>query len=83
MLLYISRCVILLAYFDIHTMDLPEIFLHQFNQNIFTGSHGKKSSVWNIDKRVTNAQLNCVNKVSGFMDEAEGNEWRDREYYSI
>lgn len=45
MLLYISRCVILLEYFDIHTVDLPEIFLHQFNQNIFTGSHEKKNVV--------------------------------------
>lgn len=45
MLLHTSRCVILLACFDIHTLDLPEMFLHQFNQNIFTGSHTHKNLV--------------------------------------
>ena len=75
MLLYISRCVILLAYFDIHTLGLPEIFLHQFNQNIFTGSQEKNiSSDGNNDKRVANLQLNCVNKVNDIMGESEGKE---------
>lgn len=85
MLLYTSRCVILLACFDIHTLDLPEIFLHQFNQNIFTGSHThkKNSSDWNDNKSIENSQLNCVNTVNDIVNEAEGEEWRDRGLFYI
>jgi len=41
MFLYIGRLVTPLACFDIRSLGLPEIFLHQFNQNIFTGSEEK------------------------------------------
>lgn len=74
MLLYIRRCVTLLAYFDTHTLGLLEILLHQFNQNIFTCSHEEKNLVTETMARGQQIQLNYVNAVNGTMDESEGKE---------